>query len=172
MKIFLTACFALLLCSYGSYSQPLQPNQEIYKKAGIFADSLIRAYEFQNWDTYLSLSYSGAVKYYGGKAGYLQHVQRARKKDEDLIDQPMPTFKIIQLENDIDEWQCVVEKTTSRLLDGKPSMVISYLLGQSLDDGLTWKFFDVSQNAVSNVIYMMPDVFTNLAIPESRIVKL
>ena len=44
----------------------------------------------------------------------------------------------------------------------------NYLIGESTDAGVTWKFIDVSHNSLVNVIYIMPSVFGNLAIPESK----
>lgn len=163
--------FIALIWACMSFAQPISHEQIVTKRAELYADSIIRAYEYANWDTYLQLSYVGAIKYYGGKAGYMEHVQRAWKKDKDQVEQPLSTYKIIQMENDMDEWQCVVEKKTERLLDNNPSVIISYLIGQSKDDGYNWKYFDVAHNSVANVIYMMPDVFTNLTIPETRIVR-
>ncbi|MGZ5246652.1 MAG: hypothetical protein ACXWV5_06415 [Flavitalea sp.] len=71
----------------------------------------------------------------------------------------------------MDQWQAVVERRTERFLDDQPTTLITYLIGQSLDDGLSWTFFDIGMNTVENVIYMMPEVFPRLSIPEKRIVK-
>ena len=38
-----------------------------------------------------------------------------------------------------------------------------------MDDGQTWRLFDVSINSVANIIYMFPEVFDDLAIKEPTI---
>jgi len=38
-----------------------------------------------------------------------------------------------------------------------------------MDDGQTWRLFDVSYNSVANIIDMFPEIFDNLAIKEPQI---
>ena len=138
-------------------------------KAIAVANSLVKAFNYSEWDQYLALSYPGVVKYYGGRNGYLNYVQKARSMYKDSIQESPETLRIIQIENDILEWQCVVEKTRETFLNGRKARAVSYLVGQSKDDGQTWKFFDVAHNSVENVIYIMPDIFSNLAIPQKAV---
>lgn len=161
---------ACLFCAQLTTAQPSSHYDIVFKRAELFADSIIKAQEFSDWKTYLELSYPGAVKYYGGQDGYLQQVKLTATAFRDELEVPPSSFKIIQLENDMDEWQCVVERHSDRVINGKRSLLVTFFLGQSKDDGDNWKFFDLAGNAVENVIYIMPDVFTNLAIPERKII--
>ncbi len=160
-----------MLCASYSFSQPLAQEQIAIKRAELFADSLVRAFEYSDWNVYMNLSHAGAVKYYGGKKGYLEHVQRGRKVEQDKIEQNPSSIRVVQMLNDMDQWQAVVERKTDRTIDDKPSVLVTYLVGQSMDDGYTWTFFDVGMNTVENVIYMMPEVFPRLSIPEKKIVR-
>ena len=72
--------------------------------------------------------------------------------------------------DDISEWQCVIKKIRETTIDDKKAHVVSYLVGQSKDEGQNWKFFDVAFNSVENVIYIMPDIFPTLAIPQRQVI--
>ena len=73
---------------------------------------------------------------------------------------------------DISEWQCVVQKTSETIIDGKKAQIISYMVGQSKDDGHSWKFFDVAMNSTKNLVYIMPDMSEKLAIPQRQVIFL
>lgn len=165
--------FSIVLCCvlFISFSPPVQAqNESIKKNATLFADSMITAFRFQNWDNYFNLSYSGAVKYYGGPAGYMTFTKRSFEASKAIIQENPETLSLMQLENDINEWQCVFERKRQYKVDGKITTILTYLIGQSKDDGETWKFFDMGFNPPENVIYIMPDVFTMLAIPQRSVV--
>ena len=57
---------AFLFCAQLIKAQPSSHYDIVFKRAELFADSIIKAQEFSDWKTYLELSYPGAVKYYGG----------------------------------------------------------------------------------------------------------
>ena len=153
---------AFLFCAQLIKAQPPSHYDIVFKRAELFAYSIIKAQEFSDWKTYLELSYPGAVKYYGGQEGYLKQVKLTAAAFRDELEVPPSSF--------MDEWQCVVERHSDRVINGKRSLLVTFFLGQSKDDGDNWKFFDLAGNAVENVIYIMPDVFTNLAIPERKII--
>jgi hypothetical protein len=41
---------------------------------------------------------------------------------------------------------------------------VTYFVGQSKDEGVNWRLFDVSYNPVGNMIYIFPEVITDLPI--------
>jgi hypothetical protein len=140
------------------------------QRALIFADSMVNAFRFNNLDVYTELSYAGVIKYYGGKKNFGEYLRRARAINESELQEQPEQIKLLQLVNDISEWQCVIQKTRETSIDGRKATIISYLVGQSKDDGRNWKFFDVAFNSVENVIYIMPDIFDTLAIPQRKVV--
>jgi hypothetical protein len=133
-----------------------------------FADSLVKANFYQNWPTYTALSIPSAVKYYGGKDAFRDHVVIFYYRNEPKLEEKPEKLKLITLMNDIDNWQCVIEKVRDTWINDRKAKVYTYLIGESPDNGLTWKFIDVSHNTMQNVIYLMPTIFGNLAIPEGR----
>lgn len=140
------------------------------QRAMLFGDSLIKASFYQDWTTFINLSTHHAIKYYGGKDGFKEHVIMLYFHYEPTLEEKPETISIGTILNDADQWQCIVEKVRSTLIDSRRARIYTYLVGQSKDNGETWKFVDVSHNSVKNVIYIMPDIFSTLAIPDRKIV--
>lgn len=168
IRIILSVLCIVMLCNK---SRAQTDSEQASQKAITVASKLINSFKFAEWDQYLAMSYPGVVKYYGGRTGYLNYVQAFRNRYKDSLQENPETVRILQIENDVMEWQCVVEKVRETYFNGRRGKVISYLVGQSKDDGNNWQFFDVAQNSVENVIYIMPDIFSNLTIPQ-RTIKL
>lgn len=136
------------------------------KRAIIFADSLLKSFNHNNLDRYTDLSYPGVISYYGGKKNFREYLQRAKALN---ISPSADNLAIFQLVNDHNEWQCVIEKTCATLIDGKKATIVSYLVGQSKDEGHSWKFFDVALNSAGNLVYIMPDISESLTVPQRRV---
>jgi len=136
-----------------------------------FADSLTKANFYAEWDTYMNLSMPSAMKYYGGKDGFKEHVVTYHYHNEPKSDEKPEKQQVLHLMNKDETWQAVIEKVRDSWDDSRGKVkTYSYLVGESTDNGLNWKFIDVSHNSLVNVIYIMPSVFGNLAIPEGKIV--
>jgi hypothetical protein len=134
-----------------------------------FADSLTKANFFAEWDTYMNLSMPSAIKYYGGKEGFKEHVVTIHYHNEPKTEEKPEKLKMLSLLNDIDTWQCVIEKVRESWDESRGKVkTYTYLVGESTDNGGTWKFIDVSHNSLVNVIYIMPSVFGKLEIPEGK----
>lgn len=176
---------ALFLCLFNivhaqdqiaTVSTPDQPLPEsdsaiAVRHALYFGDSLVKANFYAEWPTYLSLSNPTAIKYYGGKDAFKEHVVTIHYHNEPKTEEKPEKLQVLHMMNDIDTWQCVIEKVRSTFDESRGNVKIyTYLIGESTDNGLTWKFIDVSHNSLVNVIYIMPSIFGNLAIPEGKTV--
>ena len=156
----------LLLCA-STISQAQAPEDPVRITLTKFADSLISAFRFENWATYYSLSNQNVVKYYGGPTGYMDFTRKSFEASKAIIKENPERIKILQLENDINQWQAVLSRERIAVFEGM--ITTTYLICQSKDDGETWKFFDMGFNPPQNVIYMMPDVFSMLTIPQRKV---
>jgi len=137
-----------------------------------FGDSLTRANFYAEWDTYLSLTEPSAIKYYGGKDGFKEHVTTIHYHNEPKTEEKPEKLEMRAMMNDgIETWQCVIEKVRSSWDETRGNVkTYTYLVGESTDNGITWKFIDVSHNSLVNVIYIMPSVFSKLEIPEGKMI--
>ena len=135
-----------------------------------YADSLIKTDSFQNWSAYADLAMPSVIKYYGGKSGYIEHISVGRLRTISAIAEESPELKVVQLVNvRNDEWQCVIRESRYFHQNDQKFHFITYLIGQSRDQGETWRLFDVSYNTVANIIYIFPEVHGDLEIKEPAI---
>jgi len=172
MKLIITPLVAFLVFSTTSLDAFCQDSAKIKENALLFADSLIKTDVYQNWSAYADLAPASVLKYYGGKDGFIGHAQRIHPRTVSSFDIDFPERKVISLMAKENQWQCVIYE--SRYIhrdDTKKYHLVTYLLGQSTDDGETWRIFDVSYNSVANIIYMMPDVIGDLPIPQPYIIS-
>lgn len=161
-----TVFFILLLYAlpFSSYAQ--SNRAAVSQHALAYADSLLSAFHNNHSGEYAGMSYPGVISYYGGIRSFQQYIERERALSDNAADKT----ELIQLLNNKNEWQCVIKKTHPRTIDGKKAYIVSYMVGQSTDDGMTWKYFDVAFNSVANVAYIMPDKFEALTIPRREII--
>ena len=136
-----------------------------------YADTLSNAFRDQNWNRYLSITYPGLISYYGGTRSFQSYIQRVRSVSNTTAIRDHVALDLMQISaNDSGEWQCVIRKTGSTVIDGKKAMIISYLIGQSTDNGNSWKFLDVTYNAREKLNDIMPELFDSLDVPERKII--
>jgi hypothetical protein len=159
----------LLPAHFTSFAQP--DSVKISAMAMTFADSLVKADTYQSWNVYADLAPLSVVKFYGGKDGYLEHIKTGRQRTVSSIDEDAPQLKLLNLMTANDQWQCLIRESRYFHKDDKKFHQVTYFLGQSKDEGETWKLFDLSYNKVANIIYIFPEVFGDLAIPEPSILS-
>ena len=163
---------AILFLSVTSPAAFCQDSVKLKERALIFADSLIKTDVYQNWSAYADLAPAGVQKYYGGKDGFVEHAQKVHPRTVSSFDEDFPERKITALRAIDDQWQCVIRVSRHIVrADNKRYHIVTYFLGQTKDEGDTWRMFDVSYNSVANIIYMMPDVITDLPIPQPYIIS-
>jgi hypothetical protein len=172
-------CLSVIVYAQNDIVPPATPGESLPESDTLiatrialkFADSLTRADFYAEWDTYMNLSMPSAMKYYGGRDGFKEHVITFHYHNEPKSDEKPEKLQVLTMMNKDDAWQCVIEKVRDSWDDSRGKVkTYSYLIGESTDNGGTWKFIDASHNSLVNVIYIMPSVFGNLPIPEGKIV--
>lgn len=139
-------------------SQAQPDSAKISHKALWYADSLVKADAYQDWGAYANLAPFSVMKYYGGKDGYSGHVQQVRVYTTSYQDEAPPELQLQTLVTVKDQWQCVIRLSRYFHRDDKKFHLVSYLIGQSKDEGDTWRIFDVNYNTVANMMQIFPDI--------------
>lgn len=136
-----------------------------------FGDSWSKASFYAEWTTYMNLTIPSAFKYYGGKDGFKDHVIEFHYHNEPKSDEKPEKLQMVTMMNDIETWQCVIEKVRESWDESRGKVkTYSYLIGESTDNGANWKFVDAGLNSLENLIYVMPSVFGSLPIPQGKTV--
>lgn len=168
MKTRKTLAVCLFLMAFiAGHAQP--DTAKISHNALSFADSLVKTDAFGNWSSYADLAPLSVIKYFGGKDGYIQHVTGIRKRTTSDIEEAAPELKLLTLEPRKDQWQCVIRLSRYFHKEDKQFHFTTYLIGQSKDEGESWKLFDVSYTPVSNLIYIFPEILDDIAIKNPAI---
>lgn len=165
-----TAVFLLAIACAALPASAQSDTSFATRRAILFADSLDNAFRYNEWNEYVNLSYPGVVRYYGGNDGFREYIRRARSVNSSIVGEEKEEIELLQIVNEMKEWQCVVKKMRETIIDGRKAEVISYMVGQSKDEGRSWKYFDVAYNSAENVVYIMPDISDKLLIPQRQII--
>jgi hypothetical protein len=160
----LTVILTLFVSIPAAFSQP--DTVKIKQRALFFADSLIKTDAYKSWSTYADLAPLSVWKHYGGKDGFIEHIQKTHARTVSSLEELPAEVNVMTLKTRDDQWQCVIRESRYIHREGKKFHLVTYLLGQSKDEGETWRLFDLSYNKVANVIFMMPDIIDDLPIPE------
>jgi len=139
-------------------SQAQPDTAKISQKALAYADSLVKADNYQNWSVYADLAPLSVTKYYGGKDGYVGHVLSMRGFTMSIMEEAPPQLQMETLVTRNDQWQCVIRLSRYFHKDDKKFHLVTNLVGQSRDEGETWKIFDVNYNTVTNMMLIFPDI--------------
>jgi hypothetical protein len=171
MKIlsFLLTGFLILLAAMAGHAQP--DTAKITQRALFFADSLVKTDAYETWPTYAELCPASVVKYYGGKDGFIEHVRTLRKRTISELAEDSPELKMLNLMTQDNQWQCIIRMSRYFHREDKKYHLTTYFVGQSKDDGETWRLFDVSYNKVANIIYMFPDIFGDMPIQDATVMS-
>jgi len=171
MKVIYTTILGSLLLLSTQFASAQESDTAIATRNALkYADSIVKANFYQDWKTFMDLSCPSAIKYYGGPVQFKERVVLIYFRNEPKLEEKPETVRIIGMLNEIDQWQCVVEKVRNTFINDKKAIITSYLVGQSLDAGETWKFVDVSHNSMESVAYLLPNIFDKLAIPLGKTV--
>lgn len=162
----LTGALVLFISTAG-HAQP--DTAKITQKALSFADSLNKVDFYEDWGHYADLAPASVVKFYGGKDGYIEHIKTLRKRTFSDLAEDAPELKMMNLMTKNDQWQCVIRMSRYFHKGETAYHLVTYFVGQSKDEGESWRLFDVAYNKVANVFDMFPDIFGDMPIQESTI---
>jgi hypothetical protein len=171
MKLVYATILGSFLLLFNAQTQAQESDTAIATRNALrYADSIVKASFFQNWKTYTELSNPAAIKYYGGPQQFKEHVIVNYFRNAPQLEEKPETIQVIEMRSNMDQWQCVVEKTRKTFTDGRKTIITTYLVGQSLDAGETWKYLDVSHNSLDNLGNIFPAIFDDLGIPLGKTV--
>jgi hypothetical protein len=169
MKKILVGLFVLLLLSACKEHENKIENrraktkiaQQIYRSG----DSMLAAFQRKDWVTFVQFNHPNMVKRMGGTEAFASFVNLQMKQIPDNAIKSISLGKILQIVKTAKDLQCVVEQITKMELQGVSLDKTTYLIGESVDNGDHWTFFDASTKTALQPKDIKPDLSNQLKIP-------
>ncbi len=131
------------------------------------ADSMLAAFKRKDWETFAGYNHPAMMKMMGGQQAFASFIREQMKQIPDTAIKIIKAGKILQVIKTNKDQQCLVEQNMEMHIEGVRILDTSYLIGESLDGGTNWTFFDASVNArVPKDI--KPDISPELKIPARK----
>jgi hypothetical protein len=145
-----------------------KPASEIEMNIYRSADSMMTAFKKKDWITFARFNHPKMIKMIGGKEDFLKKLNDDMKKIPDSAIKRMEAGKVLQVVRTNTDQQCVVEQFMVMHMNGFNISSTTYLIGESLDEGRTWTFFDGSNEGVLKSTDIKPNLSPELKIPEKK----
>ena len=139
-------------------------------EAGIYAsaDSMMQAFTNRDWKTFASFTHPAMVRVMGGPENIALLAQQQMEDVPDSIIKSARIEKILQVEKVENELQCLVEQKLVLEMMGKRITSSTYLVGESLNEGKSWTFFDASNEGRIRPLDIKPNLSPKINIPAKK----
>ncbi|MCW3106982.1 MAG: hypothetical protein JWQ09_1488 [Segetibacter sp.] len=128
-------------------------------------DSMLAAFKRKDWMTFVKYNHPNMTKRMGGAEAFASFINVQMKQIPDSAIKSISLVKILQVVKTPKDEQCVVAQNMKMELKGISLDKTTYLVGESLDNGNTWTFFDASTKTGLTPKDIKPDISTELKIP-------
>ena len=145
-----------------------KPANEIEENIYRSADSMLAAFRRQDWQTFARYNHPAMMKMMGGPDKFVFFIKEQMKHIPDTAVKKIGAGNILQVIKTENDHQCVVEQHMHMRLEGIDINTITYLVGESLDGGKNWTFFDASSNGLVTPKDIKPDISAELTIPSLK----
>jgi uncharacterized protein YlzI (FlbEa/FlbD family) len=162
------ACFILLSLvascrNNGNHSPRNRTEARIYRSV----DSMLAAFKRNDFTTFVKYHNPGMVKMMGGEASFASFISEQMRQIPDTTIKKIEAGKILQVVRTNRDYQCIVEQITEIHTEGTKILSTTYLVGESVDGGKWWTFFDASTSARAPK-EIKPNLSPKLKIPQKK----
>lgn len=141
-----------------------ETEQNIYKSG----DSMLAAFKRKDWIGFVKYNHPNMTKRMGGPEAFASFINTQMKQIPDPAVKDIALGKILQVVKTPEDEQCIVEQNMTLGLGGNTFNKTTYLIGESLDRGSTWTFFDASTKTTLSPIDIKPNLSPELKIPGAK----
>lgn len=129
------------------------------------ADSMSTAFKSRNWRAVVRFSPKAVIDMGGGEDALVSMTETAMTAIPDSAVKQFYIGPVVQLVQTESDWQCVVEQHLQLVLQGMRITVMSPLIGQSLNGGASWTFFD-SKGDEATAKTILPTLSPKIQLPK------
>jgi hypothetical protein len=171
MKKMFLYCFIIMnvgiSCKNGADKPHHKPANQTEANIYRCSDSMLAAFKRKDWPAFAQFNHPAMMKMMGGQQAFASFIGEQMKQIPDTAIKKLETGKILQVVKTNKDQQCVVEQKMEMHLEGTTISSTTYLIGESLDGGKNWTFFDASTKAMAPKD-IKPDISPELKIPEKK----
>lgn len=131
------------------------------------ADSMMAAFKRHDYKTFAKYNHPAMTKIMGGPEAFALFIAQQMKQIPDTAIKRVDIGKILQIVKTGKDMQCVIEQHMVMEMEGNRIKQTSYIVGESLDTGKNWTFFDASVSSLSPT-KIKPDLSPQLIIPPQK----
>jgi hypothetical protein len=140
-----------------------ETEENIYRSA----DTMLAAFHRGDWLTFAKYNHPAMMKMMGGQEAFAAFIAQQMKQIPDTAIKKIEAGKILQVVKTDKDQQCVLEQYMEMHMEGVKIKNTTYLVGESLDNGKTWTFFDASPSAMQ-LKDIKADISPALQIPAKK----
>lgn len=144
------------------------PANELEKNIYRSADSMMAAFKRKDYETFARYNHPAMMKMMGGSANFVAFIKEQMKSIPDTAIKVIGAADILQVVKTANDQQCVVSQQMQMILEGIEINTTTYLVGESLDEGKSWTFFDASSSGLVTPKDIKPDISPELVIPAQK----
>jgi hypothetical protein len=148
---------------------PKKDSTVLAQKIILAADSMMTAFKAKDIAIFSRFTHAGLKKIMGGEEVFLQTIQSSYQSIPDSAIKEMRVGKITRIIKEKNSFQCIVEQLLKIKVNTVTVTSTSYLVGESVNNGNTWSFFDASAETIfapNNKV--MPNLSKKLIIPAKK----
>lgn len=128
-------------------------------------DSMLAAFRRKDWTTFVLYNHPNMVKRMGGIPAFASFINLQMKQVPENAIKSIALGKILQIVKTVDDVQCVVEQNMKMEVEGVGFDKTTYLVGESVDDGEHWTFFDASTKTPLLPKDIKPNLSNQIKVP-------
>ena len=167
LLIFAFALTAMIACKEEAKDSRNPANEtevNIYRSA----DSMMSAFKRKDYTSFAKYNHPTMVKMKGGEESFVNLLTKQMQMIPDTAIKNMRVGKILQVVKTADDLQCVVEQNMVMEMESIRVTSTTYLVGESLNGGKNWTFFDGANTGAVKPTDIKPNLSPELKIPEKK----
>lgn len=172
LRLFNMLCLFFLACNSNTDQQAdanrKKPANETEENIYRAADSMMAAFKRQDWQAFAHYNHPSMKRMMGGNGHFVSYISNQMADIPDTAIKSIKAGDILQVVKTDLDLQCVVEQHMHIQLEHIDIHTTSHLVGESLDNGKTWTFFDASSHGLVTPKDIKPNLSPELKIPPQK----
>ncbi len=158
----------VLLLAFAGCGDARNPKNKTEEHIYRSADKMLLAFRNKDWESFVTYLHPNMIARLGGKEQMGKLMVAQMKDVPDSAIKKLEVSRIVQVKQTANDVQCIVEQQMMMHLQGAEVTSTTYLVGESLDNGKNWTFFDASNSGAADPRTIKPDLSPELNIPEKK----